>query len=101
MIHVIASIRVKPGKLSEYLKIFKANMPSVLEEKGCFGYVPGVDIDAELPAQNLDENLLTIIEKWENLDALRDHFKTPHMVAYREKVKDIVEDISLKVLREA
>jgi quinol monooxygenase YgiN len=101
MIHVIASIRVKVGKLSEFLEIFKGNVPSVLGEKGCIGYVPGVDIDAALPTQNLDENVVTVIEKWENLEALRDHFKTPHMVAYREKVKDMVEDISVRVLREA
>jgi quinol monooxygenase YgiN len=49
----------------------------------------------------LDENVVTIIEKWESLEALRDHLKAPHMLAYQEKVKDIVEDRSLKVLEEA
>jgi len=101
MINVIASIRVKAGRVSEFLGIFKSNVPSVKEERGCIGYVPTVDIDADLPAQTLDENVVTIIEKWESLEALRDHLKTPHMLAYREKVKDIVEDVSIKVLKEA
>ena len=48
-----------------------------------------------------DPALLPIIEKWENLEALRAHFTTPHMLTYRENVKDIVEGISLKVLKEA
>jgi quinol monooxygenase YgiN len=101
MINVIASIRVKAGRLSDFLEIFKANMIKVREERGCIEYFPTVDIDAELPPQILDENVVTIIERWENLEALRDHLKAPHMLAYREKVKDMVEDTSIKVLKKA
>ena len=101
MINVIASIRVKSGSLSEFLEIFKSNVPNVREEKGCVEYFPAVDIDADVPPQILDENVVTIIEKWESTEALRDHLNAPHMLAYKEKVKDIVVDVSLKVLQEA
>ena len=101
MINVIASISVKAEKLSEFLEIFKSNIPSVRDESGCIEYFPAVDIDADLPPQSLDENVVTIIEKWENLEALRNHLNAPHMLAYKEKVKNIVEDVSLKVLQEA
>ncbi len=101
MINVIASIRVKTEKFSEFLEIFKSNVPSVRDENGCIEYFPAVDIDADLPPQSLDENVVTIIEKWENLEALRDHLNAPHMLAYKEKVKDIVEGVSIKVLQEA
>ena len=101
MINVIASIRVKEGRVSEFLGIFKSNVPSVRKERGCIEYFPAVDIDADLPAQSLDENVVTIIEKWESLEALRDHIQAPHMLAYREKVKDIVANVSVKVLKEA
>ena len=101
MINVIASIRVKEGRVSEFLGIFKSNVPSVRKERGCIEYFPAVDIDADLPAQSLDENGVTIIEKWESLEALRDHIQAPHMLAYREKVKDIVANVSVKVLKEA
>jgi quinol monooxygenase YgiN len=101
MINVIASIRVKSGRLSEFLEIFKSNIPSVRDERGCIEYFPAVDIDADLPPQSLDENVVTIIEKWESPEALHDHLNAPHMLAYKEKVKDIVENVSLKVLREA
>ena len=100
MIHVIASITVKPGKVDEFIEIFKANVPNVLAEKGCIDYVPTIDADAGLPPQNLDPNIVTIIERWERLEDLHAHLKTPHMAAYREKVKDIVEGMSLKVLEE-
>jgi quinol monooxygenase YgiN len=101
VINVIASIRVKTGSLSAFLEIFKANMPKVREEKGCIEYFPAIDIDAKLHTQILDENIVIIIEKWESLEALRDHLRAPHMLAYSEKVKNIVAELSLKVLREA
>jgi quinol monooxygenase YgiN len=101
MIHVIASVQVKPGKVSEFLKIFKANVPLVKAEKGCIQYVPAVDVDADLPPQIMDENAVTIIEAWESLEALRNHLGAPHMLAYREKVSGIVENVTIKVLQEA
>jgi len=101
MISVIASIRVKEGRRSQFLEIFKSNISNVREERGCMDYFPAVDMDADLPPQILDENVVTIIEKWESPEALRDHLVAPHMLAYKEKVKDMVEDVSLKVLQEA
>jgi quinol monooxygenase YgiN len=40
-------------------------------------------------------------EKWESLEALHAHLRAPHMLTYREQVKDMVEDLSLNVLEEA
>lgn len=100
MINVIASIRVREGRLTEFIEIFKSNVSNVREERGCIEYFPTVDINADLPPQSLDRNVVTIIEKWESLDALRDHLKAPHMLSYKERVKDMVEDLSLKVLKE-
>lgn len=101
MIHVIAAIQVKPGTVREFIDIFKTNVPNVLAEKGCIDYVPTIDVDAGLPPQQRDADTVTIIEKWDSLDDLRAHLKTPHMLAYREKVKDIVKGMSLKVLEAA
>lgn len=101
MVNVIASISVAPGRLSEFIEIFKSIMPSVREEKGCIEYFPAVDLDANLPPQRLDINLVTIIEKWQSLEDLRVHLTAPHMLDYREQVKDIVTDVSIKVLKEA
>ena len=98
---VLASIQVKPGKRDEFLEIFKANVPAVLKEDGCIEYFPTVDIAAGLPPQQLDAYTVTIVEKWASLDALRAHLAAPHMLAYREKVKDLVEKVSLKVLQPA
>jgi len=101
MINVIASIHVKEGRLSEFVEIFKSNVPNVLEEKGCIEYVPTIDVPAGLPPQELNNNVVTIIEKWDSLEDLQTHLLTPHMLAYKEKVKDLVDKVSLKVLGEA
>jgi quinol monooxygenase YgiN len=101
MINVIAAIRVRTGRLPDFLEIFKDNMIKVRKERGCIEYFPAVDIHAGLPAQILDENVVTIIEKWENIEALRDHLVSAHMLAYKEKVKDMVERVDLKILKDA
>ena len=101
MIYVVVSIRVKAGKLHEFLELFKSNAPIAKEDRGCIQYVPAVDIDTDLPPQKLDENVVTLIEQWESLEALHNHLVTPHMVAFFEKEKSLVENVSLKVLQEA
>ena len=101
MINVIASIQIKAGRLSEFLEIFKANVPKVLQEKGCLAYAPTVDFPTGLPVQDLNENIVTIIEKWDNLEDLQAHLSAPHMIVYKEKVKDMVDKMLIKVLKEA
>ena len=101
MINVIASIHIKDGELDEFIEIFKSNVPAVLKEKGCIEYVPTVDVPTGLPPQELNSNVVTIIEKWESLDDLKAHLTAPHMLEYRKKTKDLVEKMSVKVLKEA
>lgn len=98
MIHVIASIHIKKDRVPEFIEIFKANMPAVLKEKGCLEYVPTVDVPSGLPPQELNGSVVTIVEKWESLEDLRVHLAAPHMLEYKERVKDIVEKVTLKVL---
>ncbi|MBC8438770.1 MAG: antibiotic biosynthesis monooxygenase [Deltaproteobacteria bacterium] len=100
MINVIASIQIKEGHLSEFVEIFKSNIPKVLEEKGCIEYVPTIDVPTGLPPQELNINGVTIIEKWDSLEDLKAHLTAPHMLAYREKTKTLVDKMSVKVLKE-
>ena len=100
MINVIASICVKTGTLSDYLEILKTNISAVRKEKGCVEYVPMVDIDAKLPPQVFNKNVVIILEKWESLEALHAHLGSTHMLDYRERVKNMVESVVVKVLRE-
>ena len=98
MIHVIASIRVKSGKRDILIEYLKSNIPNVIKEKGCIEYNSTIDMDFQIDNQVFDENMVTIIEKWENFDTLKKHMNAPHMLTYRENVKDFVENTSLKIL---
>ena len=101
MINVIASIHIKEGRLSEFLEIFKSNILNVLQEKGCRLYLPTIDVPSGFSSQELNSNVVTIIEKWDSMDDLKTHLSAPHMLAYKERVKDIVNRVSLKVLGDA
>ena len=101
MIYVIASVHIKEGLLPEFIEIFKSNIPKVLKEKGCAEYVPMIDVPTGLPPQELNNNVVTIIEKWGSVEDLQAHLSSAHMVEYLEKVENIVEKVSIKILEEA
>lgn len=100
MIHVLASVSLKSGKRQDFLEIFNANVPNVLAEEGCIEYRPTIDVETGLEPQVIDENMVTVIEKWDSVDHLRAHLAAPHMLEYREKVADLVSGVSLKVLED-
>ena len=101
MICVIATIKAKAGQRNALLACIQDNLSNVHAEIGCMEYQPMVDIESSLGAQELDENIVTMVEKWETMVNLDAHAISPHMLEYREKVKDIVESVSLKVLTAA
>ncbi len=97
MIHVVATIRVKPGRREEYLHILQTNVPLVRAEAGCIEYQPTVDVSTGIPAQRLETDRVVLMEKWSSLEALLIHLKAPHMEEYRRKVRDLVLEVSLLV----
>lgn len=101
MIDVIATIRLKPGVREEFLAIFNANVPNVVAEDGCHGYYPAVDVASGHPAQEQEHDRVTVVEKWRDVAALQAHSQSSHMLSYGERVKDMVEEVSLRVVQQA
>jgi len=102
MVHVIANIEVKPGARDAFLKVFRALVPKVHAEAGCIEYGPTVDAKTDIRAQlPFREDVVTIVEKWESLAALKAHLTAPHMAEYREAVKGLVVKVTLQVLEPA
>ncbi len=102
MIHVIATIRVRPGSRAAFLTEFHRLVPTVRAEEGCLDYGPTVDVQTDIAAQvPRREDVVTVLERWESLDALKAHLAAPHMAKYRERVKDLVADVSLQILEPA
>ena len=99
MIYVLATINLHSGRRANFLDEFKRNVPNVLAEQGCLEYVPSLDVETTIPAQGPPRpDVVTVVEKWADLAALEAHLIAPHMLAYRAKVKDMVQGVSLQVL---
>ena len=102
MIHVIATIELKPDSREDFLKVLGDNVSNVKGEAGCLAYEPAVDIDSGLPVQGVvRENVVTILEAWESLEHLVAHLNAPHMLSYRDAVTDYVENVSVQIMAPA
>jgi len=102
MVYVIATIELNPGGKEKYLAELKRVMPLVHKEKGCLEYGPTVDVPTGIPIQVPQrENVVTLIERWESVDALKLHLTQPHYLEYRERVKDVLKGASIQVLTPA
>ncbi len=102
MICVIARIEVSEGRRDDFLAEFRKIVPKVLEEEGCLEYSPMVDVPTSIGAQSPPrDNVVTVVEKWESIEALEAHLMAPHMIEYRKVVKPRVVHASLEILRPA
>ena len=48
-------------------------------EPGCDDYTFSVELN--------DPNVMRITERWHDMDALADHFNTPHMAAFQQAMQ--------------
>lgn len=100
MIHVVAIITAKPGLRGQILDAFRANMPAVHAEEGCIEYGPAVDAEGAGSMQTkFGPDTFVVIEKWESLDALRAHGRSPHMAAYAAKTRELITSRTIHILQ--
>jgi quinol monooxygenase YgiN len=72
----------------------------VRAEAGCLEYGAAVDVASDIPVQVPPrDSVVTVVEKWQSLEALKTHLQAPHMVDYRSKVKDLVVSARLQILQ--
>ena len=70
MLKVIAKNFVKKDKVEDVLKLTKELVEATVKENGCISY--------EMYQDEKDENILTMIETWENKEALKVHATSEH-----------------------
>ena len=100
MIYVIATVELVEGKRGKYLSELKKVIPDIRAEIGCLEYGPATDVATDIPVQDqVNENVVTIIERWTDIQALKDHLKTHHMKTYREATKSVVKGLSVRILK--
>ena len=99
MICVIATIEVNEGRREAFLEEFTQLVPKVHAEEGCIEYGPMIDVPTNIPVQPAQrDTVVTVVEKWESVEALETHLIAPHMLEYKKAVKDIVKGLSIQVL---
>ena len=99
MIHVVATIQLADGQRDQFLEHFHQLVPLVHQEQGCIEYGPTVDLETDIGAQDpVREQVVTVMEKWESLAALQAHLVAPHMLEYRARVKELVQETKIQVL---
>jgi quinol monooxygenase YgiN len=99
MIHVIATIRTVAGGQGALLAAFRDLVPQVRAERGCIEYGTAVDLATPIKgAASVREDVVTVVEKWASVAALEDHLAAPHMQKHRERVKDLVTGVEIRVL---
>jgi len=93
MIAVIAKIKAKEGKAEEIVQLFKEIIPQVRQEEGTLFYT--LNRDPSNP------NLLVVIERYRDRDALKVHSKTPYFLEMSRKMGPFLEGgLELSVLDE-
>jgi len=96
MLHVIVTMRIKEGRMQEFLAACKDLRPIVLREAGCQGYEYVRDVVSPFsPEQPIEADRITLLERWESLDALKAHLETPHMKAAGAKMKGMRASVEL------
>ena len=88
--YIVAIVHPKAGKEEAVKTEILKNIPDVRKEKGCLRY--------DLHVLKDGGGSFMFYEIWEDKAAFEAHRIAPHMMAYREKVKDLLEkpsDVSI------
>ena len=98
-IHVVAVITARRGMRENILEVFHQNSLTVRKEQGCIEYIATVDADNAGGLQTkFGDDTFVVVEKWQSLEALKDHAASAHMAAYAQKTKGLIESRTIHVL---
>jgi quinol monooxygenase YgiN len=75
MIVVMGKVRLPPENLPAAKPHMRAMVDASRAEAGCMHYAYSQDL--------FDPALFHVIERWRDREALKTHFQTPHMTAWR------------------
>ena len=76
MIHVVATITIKPDKREETLAAARINIAATQKEAGCVYY--------DMYESVTRPGTYVVVEKWENRDALNAHMNAEHFKVWRK-----------------
>ena len=80
MITVNAILETNSSNISRIKSDIEEMEKETLKERGCKDYVFSVELN--------NSNVLRITEKWDSMEDLEEHFKTPHMIKFQSILEE-------------
>ena len=93
MIYVIAQLKLKPGTSERAAIEARKVVEGTVKEDGCLFYDFNLSVT--------DPTRLVAVERWESKEALAKHNETPHLLAWRRVVAEIVVERDIQVITPA
>lgn len=91
MIKVIARSVIKEDHLDNALQLYKLLVDETVKEQGCISY--------ELIQELDNSNNLTLIEEWEDIEALHLHTQTSHFITLVEKLSMYEKELPVLIYK--
>ena len=85
MIKVIARSIIKENSLPEALALYQLLVQETVKEQGCISYELFQELD--------NPNNLTLIEEWEDLEALKRHTETSHFITLVQQLAQFEKEL--------
>jgi quinol monooxygenase YgiN len=82
MIVAIGRIRTDEARRDEAIRVGQALVTASREDEGCISYT--------LYANTEDPNELVFLEQWESDEALKKHFRAPHIADFMRAVPQVL-----------
>jgi quinol monooxygenase YgiN len=110
MIYVIVNVELSAGTREEYLELIQPFLNESRQEPGCLEYEALIEHELPLGVSQLvfrgeaaidDRDVVTLIQKWIDIDAYSRHVDQPHVRQCFALVKDLVKAIDLQILQSA
>ncbi len=92
MVSVVAKNIVKDSKIGEFKSLAEELIKETLKEKGCIEY--------SLYEDSENKNILTFIEKWEDMEVLKAHFETPHFKKIVPQLEEMSEGGDINIYKQ-
>jgi quinol monooxygenase YgiN len=90
MLYVIATLRVRPEKRATCIAAARKVIAETRKEEGCIFY--------DMHQSVTDPDQIVFVERWASTDALGNHFKAPHMEAWRNVGKECFVDRKVEII---
>ena len=90
MIYVVAQLTLKPGTTERACAGARDVVAGTVKEDGCLFYDFNLSVT--------DPTRLVAVERWESKEALARHNETPHLLAWRKVVAEIVVERDIQVI---